>query len=345
MPKNDYRDYVQHGFFSRKNHKYIMKIGEGKFARYFYTPQEVDAYKRAKAGGSKGGIGSQFRKGTYGQKTPVKPQRGGIGSQFRSGTYGRKRTLRGRIGQRFQRFAPSGSRRRTLGSGAKESIRINSRPQRNTLGESTRRKIEDFGSERRRRKINQVKSGAKERYDEFTNKTKKRIKKNTDSMHPTKARKASKGIDKAGRDVSKTLKREVHRKGQEARKFDVKKTTNVHYDRDTYGYNTKSKQTTRRLTRGGKNTGVSVTTFDNSTKADGWKQKGIEVKAGKKSVYGQINRAPNRGKYGKKKGDWTIGYDLTPGDGEMTREINVSAAKRKAKKKARRAAKRIKERF
>ena len=337
MPKNDYRDYVQHGFFSRKNHKYIMKIGEGKFARYFYTPQEVDAYKRAKAGGSKGGIGSQFRKGTYGQKTPVKQQRGGIGSQFRSGTYGRKRTLRGRIGQRFQRFAPSGSRRRTLGSGANESIRKNSRPQRNTLGESTRRKIEGYGAERRRRKINQFKSGAKERYDEFTNKTKKRIKKNTDSMQPTKTRKASKGFDKAGRGVSKTLKREVHRKGQEARKFDIKSSRKYTNKGETYRGNERHD-----LTRGGRKTGLSYENEYYVNTKNGTSAQTKRIRSGKN--YGTVSKRIRRNeKTGTNDTYLDLGYNVNGRSGH--KQINVSGAKRKAKKKARRAAKRIKERF
>lgn len=38
---------IQHGAFSRKSHKYIAKIGEGIKARYFYTQEELNAYKNA----------------------------------------------------------------------------------------------------------------------------------------------------------------------------------------------------------------------------------------------------------------------------------------------------------
>lgn len=40
--------YISHGFGDRA-HKYIAKIGEGAKARYFYTQQEIDAYKRDRA--------------------------------------------------------------------------------------------------------------------------------------------------------------------------------------------------------------------------------------------------------------------------------------------------------
>ena len=41
--------YIEHGLLKnvgKKAHKYIMKIGEGAKARYFYTKEEVDAYYR-----------------------------------------------------------------------------------------------------------------------------------------------------------------------------------------------------------------------------------------------------------------------------------------------------------
>lgn len=43
--------YIAHAFWNKKgqtkkNHKYIAKIGEGVKARYFYTQQELDAYKK-----------------------------------------------------------------------------------------------------------------------------------------------------------------------------------------------------------------------------------------------------------------------------------------------------------
>ena len=47
--------YIEHAFWNRKgqtkkNHKYLLKIGEGVKARYFYTKAEVDAYYKNKTG-------------------------------------------------------------------------------------------------------------------------------------------------------------------------------------------------------------------------------------------------------------------------------------------------------
>ena len=51
----NHQPYISHAFVAggggagrgvRQNHKYLLKIGEGRLARYFYTPAEVAAYKR-----------------------------------------------------------------------------------------------------------------------------------------------------------------------------------------------------------------------------------------------------------------------------------------------------------
>ena len=41
------RPYIEHGIGDRM-HKYIMKIGDGAKARYFYTQQEIEAYRKQK---------------------------------------------------------------------------------------------------------------------------------------------------------------------------------------------------------------------------------------------------------------------------------------------------------
>lgn len=39
---NDYRDYLEHA----RTHKYLMKIGKGAKARYFYTREQIENYQR-----------------------------------------------------------------------------------------------------------------------------------------------------------------------------------------------------------------------------------------------------------------------------------------------------------
>lgn len=48
---NDYRDYLQH---EGRAHKYILKIGKGAQARYFYTQQEIEAFRNKATKKAKG---------------------------------------------------------------------------------------------------------------------------------------------------------------------------------------------------------------------------------------------------------------------------------------------------
>lgn len=45
---NDYRDYLEHAG-NWTSHKYILKIGKGAAARYFYTQEEINAFRQKAA--------------------------------------------------------------------------------------------------------------------------------------------------------------------------------------------------------------------------------------------------------------------------------------------------------
>lgn len=70
--RNDWWDYTGRNdcLAHSQGHKYLLKIGSGPNARYFYTQAQVDAYKRLKSGVKRevGGV-KRFIRTQKGKKT------------------------------------------------------------------------------------------------------------------------------------------------------------------------------------------------------------------------------------------------------------------------------------